>query len=410
MAQGHISLSGGPAGGPSALHPPPDPADASPRRGRREEARPAAAGNWNPRLWDWDRRALTARPSADALRLAGGQPHQATEVHRQGAGGSGALKFQLGPRECSATPTDASPTSSPPASGQDLVVRPSKRVRSGSPGSVGGGGAANGGAGYPMFQSELIHVPPPPCSRPRYVMAPPLVFTSIGASMNAAVRDVWASNFDEELSNLSAVLPRYPCVCLDTEFPGAVHDSDMPRYMRGPRESYELVKRNVDDLKLLQVGIALSGPAGRFPIAWQFNIRGFDPALHPHAPASIAMLREQGMDFALLNEFGIDPEDFAAGFRRSGLACGWLSWTAFSGSYDFGYLAKALTGSQPLPDTLDGFLALVATALGVKRAAGRAHCAGSDSLLTTDVLLLMMDRFFRNVDVLAHAGTIVDLT
>eukprot|EP00267_Zea_mays_P047887 XP_020400392.1 probable CCR4-associated factor 1 homolog 11 [Zea mays] len=148
-------------------------------------------------------------------------------------------------------------------------------------------------------------------------MAPPLVFTSIGASMNAAVRDVWASNFDEELSNLSAVLPRYPCVCVDTEFPGAVHDSNLPRYMRGPRESYELVKRNVDDLKLLQ-----------------------------------------GMDFAMLNEFGIDPEDFAAGFRRSGLACGWLTWTAFSGSYDFGYLAKALTGGQPLPDTLDGFLAL----------------------------------------------------
>ena len=32
----------------------------------------AAAGNWNPRLWDWDSRALTARPSSDALRLAGG--------------------------------------------------------------------------------------------------------------------------------------------------------------------------------------------------------------------------------------------------------------------------------------------------------------------------------------------------
>jgi CCR4-NOT transcription complex subunit 7/8 len=207
--------------------------------------------------------------------------------------------------------------------------------------------------------------------------------------------------------------------------------------MRGPRESYELVKRNVDDLKLLQVGIALSGPTGRFPVAWQFNIRGFDPALHPHAPASIAMLREQGMDFAMLNEFGIDPKDFAPGFRRSGLACGRLTRTAFSGSYDFAYLAKALTGGQPLPDTLDGFLALVrrlfghsvfdvkhlarccamrggleqvATALGVKRAVGRAHCAGSDSLLTTDVLLLMLHRFFRNVDVLAHAGTIVDLT
>jgi hypothetical protein len=137
--------------GPQVQPMPPHAAAAVKKRG---PPWPAAAGNWNPRLWDWDRRALTARPSADALRLAGGQPHQATEVHRQGAGGSGALKLQLGPRECSATPTDASPTSSPPASGQILVVRPSKQVRSGSPGSVGGGGAANGGAGYPMFQVD----------------------------------------------------------------------------------------------------------------------------------------------------------------------------------------------------------------------------------------------------------------
>ena len=49
------------------------------------------------------------------------------------------------------------------------------------------------------------------------------------------------------------------------------------------------------------------------------------------------------------------------------------------------------------------------TTLGVERAAGHAHCAGSDSLLTTDVLLAMLNRFFMNVDVLAHAGTIVDL-
>jgi hypothetical protein len=50
------------------------------------------------------------------------------------------------------------------------------------------------------------------------------------------------------------------CVCVDTEFPGAVHDSDMPRYMRGLRESYELVKRNVDDLRL-----CAAHPAGRPP-------------------------------------------------------------------------------------------------------------------------------------------------
>jgi len=255
-------------------------------------------------------------------------------------------------------------------------------------------------------------------------------------SAKAQVRDVWSGNLEEELANIAALLPYYPCVCVDTEFPGAVHDSGTPRYLRGPRESYALVKRNVDDLKLLQVRFALSGAAGRSPVAWQFNVRGFDPARDPHAPASIDMLRAQGMDFGTLRQFGVRPDDFAVGFYRCGLGCGQLTWAAFAGAYDFAYLAKVLTGGRPLPDTLDGFHALiqalfgpkvldakhlarccgirggleqVAAALGVKRAAGRAHCAGSDSLLTTDVLLAMVDRFFRNTNVLSHAGTIADL-
>ena len=55
------------------------------------------------------------------------------------------------------------------------------------------------------------------------------------------------------------------------------------------------------------------------------------------------------------------------------------------------------------------WLEQVVTTLGVERAAGHAHCAGSDSLLTTDVLLAMLNHFFMNDDVLAHAGTIVGL-
>lgn len=53
----------------------------------------AAGGNWNPRMWDWDSRAFTAKPSSDALRLAGGHQHQPpppppAEAPRQGAPGS----------------------------------------------------------------------------------------------------------------------------------------------------------------------------------------------------------------------------------------------------------------------------------------------------------------------------------
>jgi CCR4-NOT transcription complex subunit 7/8 len=56
-----------------------------------------------------------------------------------------------------------------------------------------------------------------------------------------------------------------------------------------------------------------------------------------------------------------------------------------------------------------GGLDQVAAVLGVDRAAGRAHCAGSDSLLTCDVLLAMVDRFFRDKDVLVHTGAIEGL-
>ncbi|KAF0903286.1 hypothetical protein E2562_026569 [Oryza meyeriana var. granulata] len=254
------------------------------------------------------------------------------------------------------------------------------------------------------------------------------------------VRDVWAANLEEEMRNISAMLPSYPVVCMDTEFPGTVHDIDTLRHLRTPHQRYAVVKRNVDELKLLQLGVALSSPAGRCPVVWQFNFAGFDDRRDPHAHASIAMLREHGMNFFVLREYGIDPADFAGAFYRSGLGYGRLKWAAFSGSYDFAYLAKVVTGGRPLPETLEGFLAQVksifgpavldvkyiarfcgdgggirgglehvAAALGVQRAVGRAHNAGSDSLLTSDVLHAMVYRFFPNTGVLNHAGAIEGL-
>nr|AQQ11820.1 squamosa-promoter binding protein-like protein [Bambusa multiplex] len=136
------------------------------------EAGGGGGGNWNPRMWDWDSRALTAKPSSDAIRFGGGQSQQqqpaaakAAEALRQGGGGSGGLSLQLGLREEAAMVMDVSPEAtgasspSPPASaGQEPVVRPSKRVRSGSPGSAGGGGggggSGNGGGSYPMCQVD----------------------------------------------------------------------------------------------------------------------------------------------------------------------------------------------------------------------------------------------------------------
>jgi CCR4-NOT transcription complex subunit 7/8 len=175
----------------------------------------------------------------------------------------------------------------------------------------------------PLPSCSFVHIAPDyhhpiPATMLHYAQQPAhLVFPTDAKS---EVHDVWAWNLEQELSAIAAVLPYYPCVTVDTEFPGAVHDDPAtPRYLCGPRESYALVKRNVDDLKLLQVGVALSGATGRFPVAWQFNIRGFNPALDPHAPASVAMLLAQGMDLAALGEFGIRPADFADGFYRCSL-------------------------------------------------------------------------------------------
>uniref|UniRef100_A0A0E0LWU6 SBP-type domain-containing protein n=1 Tax=Oryza punctata TaxID=4537 RepID=A0A0E0LWU6_ORYPU len=148
-------------------------------------AEAAGGANWNPRMWDWDSRALTAKPSSDALRVNAGLSHhhhhhhqqqsppavaKAAEALRQGGGGSGGLNLQLGLREDAATHMDVSPAattvssspSPPPSSApaQEPVVRPSKRVRSGSPGSASGGGGGGGGGGgnsggsYPMCQVD----------------------------------------------------------------------------------------------------------------------------------------------------------------------------------------------------------------------------------------------------------------
>ncbi|XP_003561201.1 probable CCR4-associated factor 1 homolog 11 [Brachypodium distachyon] len=259
------------------------------------------------------------------------------------------------------------------------------------------------------------------------------------SSPTIEIREVWKHNLRESLAQIAALLPNYPVICLDTEFPGTIHDDPAtPRHLRSAHESYALVRRNADELRhLLQLGLALVGAGGRaLPVVWQFNFRGFDPARgDPHSPASIAMLEAHGLDFGRLKAHGIDPRAFADEFNRSGFArMPGLSWVAFSGAYDFAYLAKVLRRGRRLPETLDGFKGLVgrlfgpwvldvkyiartcgirggleqvAGALGVERAAGRAHNAGSDSLLTADVLLALIARFFTYVDVRSvYAGAI----
>lgn len=219
---------------------------------------------------------------------------------------------------------------------------------------------------------------------------------------------------------------------MDTEFPGVIYGGNAWT----SHARYDILKSNVDALKIIQVGFTLSDGNGNLPTleafkktelfrqpiqesyVWEFNFREFSPDLDPHATDSIKMLKDNGIDFEKNNEFGVDVNEFSELFLSSGLVMNdTVSWITFHGSSDFAYLLKILTGKK-LPNNLEAFLDRVrlffgdkvydikhmvrygryantclgglnkvAMALKVNRVAGNAHQSGSDSLLAWHVFL-----------------------
>jgi CCR4-NOT transcription complex subunit 7/8 len=186
---------------------------------------------------------------------------------------------------------------------------------------------------------------------------------------------------------------------------------------------YKSLKKNVDKLKLIQLGITLTNDKGEFPKNYpyhtgQFNLE-FDKDTELYKDESMDMLKKCGIDFDKLKRKGIKHNIFAQYFMISNLVLNPdVYWVSFHGSYDFGYLLKLLINID-LPQTEDEFTNLLnlyfinyydirvivkdnenllkkglnrlAELLEVRRE-GQEHQAGSDSMVTIDVFFKLKKR------------------
>jgi len=237
------------------------------------------------------------------------------------------------------------------------------------------------------------------------------------------IREVWASNLIKEFKSICRVVKKYPYVAMDTEFPGVVA-RPIGDFKSSADYQYQLLRCNVDLLKIIQLGLTFLDADGNLPegvTTWQFNFK-FNLTEDMYAEDSVELLHSSGIRFAKHESDGIDTEQFAEMLLTSGVVLmDNVKWLSFHSGYDFGYLLKLLT-CQNLPldekdffsllrtyfpciydvkylmkscKSLKGGLQEVADILEVDRI-GPQHQAGSDSLLTGLTFFKMTEMYFED--------------
>ncbi|KAJ7316522.1 CCR4-NOT transcription complex subunit 8 [Pogona vitticeps] len=257
------------------------------------------------------------------------------------------------------------------------------------------------------------------------------------AENSQVICEVWANNLEEEMRKIREIVLSYSYIAMDTEFPGVVV-RPIGEFRSSIDYQYQLLRCNVDLLKIIQLGLTFTNEKGEYPAGintWQFNFK-FNLTEDMYSQDSIDLLASSGLQFQKHEEEGIDTLHFAELLMTSGVVlCDNVKWLSFHSGYDFGYMVKLLTDSR-LPEeeheffhilnlffpsiydvkylmksckNLKGGLQEVADQLDLQRI-GRQHQAGSDSLLTGMAFFRMKELFFEDtIDDAKYCGRLYGL-
>ncbi|KAK9457392.1 ribonuclease H-like domain-containing protein [Dipodascopsis uninucleata] len=189
-------------------------------------------------------------------------------------------------------------------------------------------------------------------------MASPQMTNTLAGSL---IREVWRTNFEQEMHVLRELVERYNYLSMDSEFPGIVA-RPIGSFKTTTDYHYQTLRCNVDLLNVIQLAITFADEHGNhpegLPSTWQFNLR-FSLAQEMYSADSIDLFTKSGIDFKKHEEYGIEPQAFAELLISSGLVLDdSVKWVSFHSGYDFGYLVSLML-STPLPPEEEEFLSLV---------------------------------------------------
>ena len=248
---------------------------------------------------------------------------------------------------------------------------------------------------------------------------------------NTIIRDVYEDNFISELKVMSSYLDEYNYIGMDTEFPGTCFK--LSSYSQD--FYYRSIKKNADELKLIQLGITLCNSKGEYPpecSTWQFNLQ-FDLKCDTFSQDSISLLMNSGINFEIHKSKGIPHDVFAEYFIVSGLLLNPnIHWISYHGSSDFAYLLR-LALNMPLPKTeseftstlelyfpnhfdikilihgkeqFKGGLNKLAQCLDIYRT-GEVHQAGSDSIVTVELFFALLTNNIVSVETVKKLKNVI---